>query len=93
MSPEDKNIDLITHWLTGQIDDDAIRSGLATEGLSSEGAEAVEVRSGEGAGGREPALVERRLGQGQQALGEIRVIRGQGIGTNRRIAVRQRPML
>jgi hypothetical protein len=42
MSPEDKNIDLITHWLTGQIDDDAIRAGLTTDGLSGEGAEAVE---------------------------------------------------
>jgi hypothetical protein len=42
MSPEDLNIDLITHWLTGQIDDDAIRSGLTTEGLSAEGTEAVE---------------------------------------------------
>jgi hypothetical protein len=42
MSPEDKNIDLITHWLTGQIDDDAIIAGLTTEGLSAEGAEAVE---------------------------------------------------
>ena len=42
MSPEDKNIDLITHWLTGQIDDEAIRARLSTEGLSGEGAEAVE---------------------------------------------------
>jgi hypothetical protein len=42
MSPEDRNIDLITHWLTGQIDDDAIRASLTTEGLSGEGAEAVE---------------------------------------------------
>jgi hypothetical protein len=42
MSPEDRNIDLITHWLTGQIDDDAIRAGLTTEGLSGEGATAVE---------------------------------------------------
>jgi hypothetical protein len=42
MSPEDKNIDLITHWLTGQIDDDAVRAGLSTEGLSGDGAEAVE---------------------------------------------------
>jgi hypothetical protein len=42
MSPEDKNIDLITHWLTGQIDDDAIRAELTTDGLSVEGAEAVE---------------------------------------------------
>jgi hypothetical protein len=42
MSPEDRNIDLITHWLTGQIDDDAIRAGLTTEGLSGEGAEAVD---------------------------------------------------
>ena len=42
MSPEDKSIDLITHWLTGQIDDDAIRAGLTTDGLSGEGAEAVE---------------------------------------------------
>jgi hypothetical protein len=42
MSPEDKNIDLITHWLTGRIDDDAIRAGLSAEGLSVEGAEAVE---------------------------------------------------
>ena len=42
MSPEDKSIDLITHWLTGQIDDDEIRAGLTTEGLSGEGAEAVE---------------------------------------------------
>jgi hypothetical protein len=41
MSPEDKNIDLITHWLTGQIDDDAIKAGLTTDGLSGEGAEAV----------------------------------------------------
>jgi hypothetical protein len=42
MSPEDKNIDLITHWLTGQIDDDAIRAELTADGLSGEGAEAVE---------------------------------------------------
>jgi hypothetical protein len=42
MSPEDRNIDLITHWLTGQIDDEAIRAGLSVEGLSGEGAEAVE---------------------------------------------------
>jgi hypothetical protein len=42
MSPEDRNIDLITHWLTGQIDDEAIRAGLTTEGLSGEGATAVE---------------------------------------------------
>ena len=42
MSPEDKSIDLITHWLTGQIDDDAIKAGLTTDGLSGEGAEAVE---------------------------------------------------
>ena len=42
MSPEDRNIDLITHWLTGQIDDDAIKAGLTTDGLSGEGAEAVE---------------------------------------------------
>ena len=42
MSPEDKSIDLITHWLTGQIDDDAIRSELTTDGLSGEGADAVE---------------------------------------------------
>ena len=42
MSPEDKSIDLITHWLTGQIDDEAIRAGLTTDGLSGEGAEAVE---------------------------------------------------
>jgi hypothetical protein len=42
MSPEDRNIDLITHWLTGQIDDDAIRAGLTTDGLSGEGAGAVE---------------------------------------------------
>ena len=42
MSPEDKNIDLITHWLTGQIDDDAIRAGLSTEGLNGEGAVAVD---------------------------------------------------
>lgn len=42
MNPEDRNIDLITHWLTGQIDDDAIRAGLSAEGLSGEGAEAVE---------------------------------------------------
>jgi len=41
MNPEDQNIDLITHWLTGQIDDDAIRAGLSVEGLSGEGAEAV----------------------------------------------------
>jgi hypothetical protein len=41
MSPEDKSIDLITHWLTGQIDDDAIRAGLSTDGLSGDGAEAV----------------------------------------------------
>jgi hypothetical protein len=41
MSPEDRNIDLITHWLTGQIDDDAIKAGLTTDGLSGEGAEAV----------------------------------------------------
>lgn len=42
MSPEDKSIDLITHWLTGQIDDDAIRGELTTDGLSGDGAEAVE---------------------------------------------------
>jgi hypothetical protein len=42
MSPEDKSIDLITHWLTGQIDDDAIKAGLTTDGLSGEGAEVVE---------------------------------------------------
>jgi hypothetical protein len=42
MSPEDANIDLITHWLTGQIDDDTIKAGLTTEGLSGEGAAAVE---------------------------------------------------
>jgi hypothetical protein len=42
MSPEDRNIDLITHWLTGQIDDDAIKAGLTTDGLSGEGAVAVE---------------------------------------------------
>ena len=42
MSPEDRNIDLITHWLTGQIDDDAIRAELTADGLSGEGAEAVE---------------------------------------------------
>jgi hypothetical protein len=42
MSPEDRSIDLITHWLTGQIDDDAIRAGLTVDGLSGEGAEAVE---------------------------------------------------
>ena len=42
MSPEDTNIDLITHWLTGQIDDDTIKTGLTTEGLSREGADAVE---------------------------------------------------
>jgi hypothetical protein len=42
MSPEDRNIDLITHWLTGHIDDDAIRAGLTTDGLSGEGAVAVE---------------------------------------------------
>jgi tRNA A-37 threonylcarbamoyl transferase component Bud32 len=42
MSPEDHAVDLITHWLTGQIDDDAIRAELSTEGLSGEGGEAVE---------------------------------------------------
>ena len=42
VNPEDRSIDLITHWLTGQIDDDAIRTGLSTDGLSGEGAEAVE---------------------------------------------------
>jgi hypothetical protein len=42
MSPEDENIDLITRWLTGQIDDDSIKAGLVTEGLSGEGAEAVQ---------------------------------------------------
>jgi hypothetical protein len=42
MNPEDDNITLITHWLTGQIDDDAIRSALSSEGLFGEGAEAVE---------------------------------------------------
>ena len=41
MSPEDRNIDLITHWLTGRIDDDAIKAGLTMDGLSGEGAEAV----------------------------------------------------
>jgi hypothetical protein len=40
--PEDNAIDLITHWLTGQIDDDAIRAELTTVGLAGEGAEAVE---------------------------------------------------
>jgi hypothetical protein len=42
LSPEDRAIDLITHWLTGQIDDAAIRAELRAEGLSVEGAEAVE---------------------------------------------------
>ncbi len=42
VNPEDRNIDLITHWLTGQIDDDAIRTSLSSEGLEGEGAEAVE---------------------------------------------------
>jgi len=42
MSPEDHNIDLITHWLTGRIDDTAVRAALTTEGLSGEGADAVE---------------------------------------------------
>lgn len=42
MNPEDDNITLITHWLTGRIDDDVIRAGLSSEGLSGEGAEAVE---------------------------------------------------
>lgn len=42
MSPEDRSIDLITHWLTGQIDDGAIKARLTTEGLSGEGADAVE---------------------------------------------------
>lgn len=41
MSPEDRAVDLITHWLTGQIDDAAFRSELSTDGLSGEGAEAV----------------------------------------------------
>ena len=41
MSPEDRAVDLITHWLTGQINDEAIRAGLSTEELSGEGAEAV----------------------------------------------------
>ena len=41
MSPEDRNIDLITHWLTGRIDDYAIKAGLTMDGLSGEGAEAV----------------------------------------------------
>ena len=35
MSPEDRNIDLITRWLTGQTE-------LTADGLSEEGAEAVE---------------------------------------------------
>ena len=42
VNADDRSIDLITHWLTGQIDDDAIRAGLSTEGLSGQGAEAVE---------------------------------------------------
>jgi hypothetical protein len=42
MSPEDRAIDLITHWLTGQIDDEAIKSSLTPDGLSGEGAGAVE---------------------------------------------------
>jgi hypothetical protein len=41
MSPEDRAIDLITHWLTGQIDDDAIRAGLSADGLVGERGEAV----------------------------------------------------
>jgi hypothetical protein len=47
MSPEDRAVDLITHWLTGQIDDEAIRAGLITDGLSGEGAEAVKELLGE----------------------------------------------
>jgi hypothetical protein len=41
MSPEDRAVDLITHWLTGQIDDNTIRAELTTDGLGGEGAEAV----------------------------------------------------
>ena len=41
MSPEDRAIDLITHWLTGQIDDEGLRKELSVDGLTGEGAEAV----------------------------------------------------
>ena len=42
MSPEDRAIDLITNWLTGQIDDGELRAGLSPDGLAGEGAEVVE---------------------------------------------------
>lgn len=42
MSPEDRAIDLITNWLTGQLDDDALRAGLSPDGLTGEGADAVQ---------------------------------------------------
>ena len=42
MSPEDRAIDLITNWLTGQIEDGALRAGLSADGLTGEGAGAVE---------------------------------------------------
>ena len=42
MSPEDRAIDLITNWLTGQIEDDTLRAGLSPDGLTGEGADVVE---------------------------------------------------
>jgi hypothetical protein len=42
MSPEDRAIDLITHWLTGQVDDDALRAELSPASFSGEAAEAVQ---------------------------------------------------
>jgi len=41
MSPEDRAIDLITHWLTGQIDDDRLRAELSPDDFSGDAAEAV----------------------------------------------------
>ena len=42
MNPEDRAIDLITNWLTGQIEDDTLRAGLSPDGLTGEGADVVE---------------------------------------------------
>jgi hypothetical protein len=47
MSPEDRAIDLITHWLTGQIDDEGLREQLSVDGLTGDGAAAVEELLGE----------------------------------------------
>jgi hypothetical protein len=41
MNPEDHNITLITHWLTGRIEQRELQEGLTSEGLSEEPAEAV----------------------------------------------------